>query len=192
MVVGAIVAAPASAAVLPRSVLKSYFQRGDRPTEAQFSVVSPDGEPGPGLPPDFLFSRAPGGSGGGHIMTGFVPGGAVLGDGFGRVRRFGIGDTTPTSPLGYMEQAGFADWAPGERAFVAFRFLDSTGQNHFGYWDLSIDPPLPGESLFGMTLHGWAFESDAETALTMQPIPAPGVVATGVGMLVLSTARRRR
>lgn len=181
----------ASAAVIPRDVLKSYFQRGDRPTEAQFSVMSPDGEPGLGLPADFLFTRAPGGAGGGHLLAGLAGGTSVLGDGSGRIRRMGIGDTTPTSPLGYEGQASLADWSPGERAFVAFRFLDSAGLVHYGYWDLSIDPPLPGETLFALTVHGWAFETEADTALEIRPIPAPGVAGMflAAGML---TVRRRR
>src|SRR4051812_45122853 len=73
-------------AVVPRSILKTFFETGDVPTQDQFgtlidSMIN-------GVDDRYLLGLREYDSG-----STFLP---------GDIKRFGIGDTTPASPLGYV------------------------------------------------------------------------------------------
>jgi hypothetical protein len=82
------------------------------------------------------------------------------------------------------------------RGFLGVRFMFS-GSNHYGFFDVSYDNN-PNSASGMLTIHGWAVEDAAETALTTGPtdaaeIPEPGTVATlGLGLLALGAAGIRR
>src|SRR5262245_4826231 len=74
-------------AIETRDTLKTYFETGDVPTQQQFSITSPTGDPSPLDPPDFLLQR---GSGGHHLFEGLF-GAQVVSDGAGHGLPLGAG-----------------------------------------------------------------------------------------------------
>lgn len=75
-------------------------------------------------------------------------------------------------PTGYLDD--FYD----TRGFVGVRFDIPGGSPHFGYLDISIDTTAQT-----VTVHGGAYESEANTPITT-PVPEP----TGLGLLAIGAA----
>ena len=173
--------------VVSSTVLKSYFQTGDRPTQAQFSITSLTGDPSPVDPPDFVLNR---GTGSVHIFEG-IAGAEMLSDGNGHALILADGaGVRPTSGQ-FSSLIDSMLSIVDDRELIGLRFVRSDGV-HYGFMDISIDSPVPGwPDHNALVIHGWAYESDANTEITAHYLPAPGT-----GSLVLAAVaaciRRRR
>jgi len=94
-----------------------------------------------------------------------------------------------TRTLFNEENPGNYDWSVGSRGFLGLRI--NLGNTHYGWADVSINP-VAGSS-FNHTLHGYAFENVADTAILAGAVPEPSMAtlliagAAGVGAM-----RRRR
>ena len=85
-----------------------------------------------------------------------------------------------SSPGTYNRNSAYGprdDFALGDENFIGFRFLGSTGGLHYGWAQLEI-----GRNY--VTVTRWAYESDPNTAIEIQPIPEP----TGLGLLGLGAS----
>lgn len=175
--------------VVTREVLKTYFETGDVPTQEQFAITSPTGDPDGANPPDLLFSRVST-SAPAFIWRDLGDGG-FLSDGAGHALFLADGETLrPTSG----QFATLIDSTVNiieDRYLLGLRFWRPDGF-HYGYLDISFDAPLPGwPDYTGFTIHGWAYETEPNTPIVARFIPAPGAGAAVLGAAGLLAARRR-
>jgi hypothetical protein len=96
--------------------------------------------------------------------------------------------------------------SPGENAFQTIVFVSSTGSSsyfngrasfgiefeaadglHYGYIDIDAGPGYAG-----MTLYGWAYESQPYTAISAGSVPEPSRASTAILGLYFVLHRRRR
>lgn len=194
VVVLAIAAAASPAAharpKVPRTILKTFFEGGDRPSQAQFSITSLDGDPGSIDPPDFNFFI---GSGGSHIFEGLA-GAAMVSDSSGHALPLApgmvVGDVPTSGQFGSLIDSTINRL--DDRYLLGLRFVRPDGV-HYGYLDVTIDSPLPAwPGYYGLTVHGWAFEDQPGTPITTSFIPAPPTGCFVFGIAAVSAYRRRR
>jgi hypothetical protein len=194
-------ARPASA-VLPRPILKSYFERGDKPTESQFGSLidsfihqTDDG----------LLLNAIGGTR--HSGTG--PNGQGL-----RISATGVGinEGLPASLGGEWLPAALHPemeplWA-GQSGFLPLKYTNSTGtEAHYGFLQITMSPVPAPSGLTADALDApdllvvdppaifveyWAWETTPNTTVTTFLVPEP---AAGLAILACAAAallRRRK
>lgn len=173
---------PAHAAIESRSILKTYFQTGDVPTQQQFgnlldSMVNFTDDR------DLLGLRVynPGAT--------YLPGDTVV------AKRFGIGDTAPLSPAEYVNPDGLVlnmatDFA-GQYGFLEMLLGDTLGGRYYGYIQLGMD--LPGGPIPpgpGIHVDFIVYESTANTGITTALVPEPACLSI-LALAGLLTTRRR-
>jgi hypothetical protein len=169
-------------AVVPRALLKTYFETGDVPTQEQFGTLIDSMVHGTVVDDRFLLG-----------LRQYDPGSTFLP---GDIKRFGIGDKAPAGPLGYVlpGSGGTIQMAPdfaGHFGFAALLFGDSTGQSYYGFMQLEMDPLSPTAAGPGIHVQYIGIESQPNTPVTMEVIPEPGTlgaVALAAGMML----RRKR
>lgn len=175
---------------VPRSVLKTFFETGDRPTQAQFSITSLDGDPSPIDPADFNFFI---GTGGNHIFEGLA-GAAMISDSSGHALPLApgmvVGDVPTAGQFGSLIDSTINRL--DDRYLLGLRFVRTDGV-HYGYLDITIDSPLPAwPGYYGLTIHGWAFEDQPGTPIVTSFIPAPPTGCFALGIAAITACRRRR
>jgi hypothetical protein len=169
VVLGVVGATPCGAAVVPRSILKTYFETGDVPTQEQFKDVI-----------DSALNLVDDG------LTAYS-----LRDSTGRAPRLDAGETIgpglPFVPLTNVD--GFSsDWA-GHGGFLPLAFTQDS-QTHYAY--LQISSPVPGApNPYSMTVEYLVFENLADTALTTQTVPEPAGLFLGLAAWAGLLAWRR-
>jgi hypothetical protein len=193
VVVVASLATSAPGAIEPRTILKSYFETGDVPTQEQFSTLI-----------DSLVTYTDD-----RYLIGlrvydptktYLPGDTAI-----AIKRFGIGDTTPTSPLEYTDPhttpiAMQPDFG-GQFGFAAMMLQDSAGI-YYGFLQIQMDSPPgsggggvgtlsvpPGPAIHVQYL---AFNSTPNTPITMFVVPEPGSVALALFAITPLLVRRDR
>jgi hypothetical protein len=103
-----------------------------------------------------------------YVLNNFLPGETV-------------GPLSPQSPVKYPDYNTFANaatydsngtwsggnWSAGGSGYAGFRFTDANSQPHYGWMELTV----PTTSVAGQdaTLVQWAWESDANTPITISP-----------------------
>lgn len=167
---GMAAAQPSVAAKVPRTVLKSYFETGDKPTQAQFADLI---DSALNLVDDGLVSYS-------------------LSDSGGRAPRFDagavIGPGLAFAPLSSVQ--GFSDDWLGQSGFLPLAFLQDS-QLHYGF--LQISSPVPGSpNAYSMSVEYLAYEDLADTALVTQTVPEPSTLALAASALVGLFVWRRR
>ena len=60
-----------------------------------------------------------------------------------------------------------SDWSAGGSGYAGFRFLDANSQAHYGWMELTV--PTTSVASQKATLVQWAWESDANTPITISP-----------------------
>lgn len=164
--------------LVSRTILKSFFQAGDQPTQSQFAVL---------IDSSVFQFQFTSGAGGAHIIEGIEPGTGILTDSLG-IRHFGIGDTVPVSPF-FSQTVNLSSFVVDDRYLIGLRFMHD-GQAHYGYMNISVDSPLPGQAgFFGFTVHYLAYEDLPNTPLTV--VPAPAIMSGVMAGAVLLRRRRR-
>lgn len=153
----------AHGAIVPRSVVKSYFQTGDTPTEGQFGNLI-----------DSMIHL----SDGGFSYVGSIPDAAALGSRLTDGAEVGPGSLfSPVAGLG-------EDWV-GQRGFLGISLtLDS--QTHYGY--LQIASP-PGDQ-YPMLVEYFVYESDPDTPIIAAHIPEPTTAVLVLTALCLAIRHR--
>ena len=73
-----------------------------------------------------------------------------------------------------------------QRSFLGLEF-DIEGETHYGYFDLEFQPAAPGG-----TIHGWAYETQPNTAISTAFIPEPSSYLLILGWLAGACLRRKR
>jgi hypothetical protein len=174
----------AHAAIEPRSILKTYFETGDVPTQDQFSNLidsyihlTDDGLTLTGI------GATPDGSAAGQAIR--VGGNAGINESLPDT--FGGTWKSPTStalPRLYARFGGTSGFLP-----LKYEGLDGA---HYGFLqiDMGTDPGVsPGAPIF---VTQWVWESSANTALTTFAVPEPTTLALLLVGLTPALRRRRR
>lgn len=166
----AIAAQPSVAAKVTRTVLKSYFETGDKPTQAQFG--------------DMIDSAL------NLVDDGLV--GYSVSDSGGRAPRFDLGATVGPglsfAPLSSVQ--GFSDDWLGQSGFLPLAFTQDS-QLHYAY--LQISSPVPGSpNAYSMNVEYLVYQDLADTALVTQTVPEPTTLTLALAALVGLFVWRRR
>jgi hypothetical protein len=160
---------PAHGAVEPRSILKTFFETGDVPTQDQFSnlIDSYIHQTDDGLTLTGIGATPDGSAAGLAIRVGGNVGiNELLPDTFGGTWK------SPTStplPRLYARFGGTSGFLP-----LKYEGLDGS---HYGFLqiDMGIDPGVsPGAPIY---VTQWVWESSANTALTTFAVPEPTTLA---------------
>ena len=185
----AISSSPARAAIEPRSILKTFFETGDVPTEDQFGDVF-----------DSYIHQTDDGLT--LVGIGLIPDGTARGIAIRTGGNVGINELLPdtfagdwggpfASPSNLNLPQMCANFC-GTSGYLPLKYESADGTAHYGFLRVSMenDPGVsPGPAIF---VHGWAWESSANTTITTFAVPEPTVAAMLIVALPLAFARRRR
>jgi hypothetical protein len=191
----AVTASPADGAIVTRPILKTFFQSGDKPTQEQFSTLLDSMV-------NYTDDRQLLGLRVYDPAVVYLPGDAAA------IKRFGIGDTAPASPVEYADPHRnpplMADDFAGHFGFAAFRLADTSGLGDcYGFMQIQMDPlpPPAGGNVSGadaptveppgIFVEYIAFETTPNTPITTFLVPEPACGAA-VGLFLVAAARQRR
>ena len=173
----------------PRSILKTYFETGDVPTESQF-VDQVDSQI------DLVFTF--GSFAAGHSVS--TPSGGISQNNGLAISHFQ--DQVIGPGLSYQSSASLgtgSDW-PGRSGFLGFQFeIDDPvlGRNtHYGFLQMSVDGP-GSATPHAIRVTGVAYETTPNTPITTfaitQAVPEPSCLGLATfGLVSLGMTRRRR
>ena len=181
-------ARPAIAAIESRSILKTYFETGDTPTEQQFASL---------IDSQFNLLIDFGSSIESHSVRtsrlGIRSAGSEQ-----KLARFGVGD--PIGPAGPGEGwvlegsvGATSDWV-GESGFLGLEFeLDTTGiaTTHYGFVQMSVDGPSSATP-YAIRVDAFAYQTEPNTPITTFTIPEPGTCLLALAGLSALGLRRSR
>jgi hypothetical protein len=95
-------------------------------------------------------------------------------------------------------KGGVGEWRPAPiRGYAGVQF-DIGGSNYYGWLDISVTDFRPLRSTFSATLHSYAYEDVADTAILAgnTGVPEPSILflfgISGVAMTVVRRSSRRR
>ena len=153
---------------LTRSILKTFFETGDRPTQEQFATL---------IDSTIHFNED-------RELLGLYVSGA---EGY-RIHRLRIGDTIPTgqgtdgSHYVLPTPSSLFQMAPefaGEFGFVGLLYGDTTGNHYFGMLQVSMEPLTPAIETAspGIFVSYLTMETDPNTTFDAFVVPEPTVMA---------------
>ncbi len=175
---------PVYAAIEPRSILKTYFETGDVPTQEQFSNLI-----------DSYVHRTDDGLD--LVAIGSVPDSSAAGRALRVGGNVGINETLPDTYSGnwkpYPTPPGtslpqMCSMFCGTSGFLPLKYAGSDGP-HYGFLqiDMAPDPGAsPGAAIY---VTQWVWETSPNTALTTFAVPEPTTLAL---LLSLTAALCRR
>ena len=176
---------PAHGAIEPRSILKTFFETGDVPTQEQFS----------NLIDSYIHQTDDG-----LTLTGIggIPDGSAAGKAIRVGGNVGINELLPDtfsgswrSPISTSLPRMCSEFC-GTSGFLPLKYEGLDGP-HFGFLqiDMGTDPGIsPGAPIF---VTQWVWESSANTALTTFAVPEPTTFALLlVGLKSIFCSRSRR
>jgi hypothetical protein len=169
-----------AAAIVPRAVLKQYFQRGDRPTESQFdslidSILT--------LPVDGLHITGLGVSGSSNNALRLENGSAINGS------------------LNYLSGAQVEPLWAGQAGFLPLQITDTNGFLHYGYMQMHMDEVANAAALAedlinteppAINVEYLVYEDQPNTSITATPVPEPTGAIAMVACACAMLARFRR
>jgi hypothetical protein len=174
MVVMMLAATPAHGAIVSRNILKSFFEKGDKPTQSQFGTVI-DSMVNI-LDDRYLLGLRTSSAGGAEALT--------------------IGDIVGP-PTEFVPAAGLsADWA-GQTAYLGLAMTDSSAgplaTNYYGYLEVTSGAP-GGSDLYPMYVSRFFYETTPNTPIAVTGVPEPStfVIAALCGALGLGEVVRRK
>ena len=152
----------------PRSILRTYFETGDIPTEDQFG--------------NFIDSIV------NQVDDSVLQG--MWGDAAGQAAMLDIGETIGPG-VNFGPAAGLGDEWLNESGFLALSFVTSGGQRHYGYLQIQAGPN--GTSPYPMLVEYLVFEDIPDRSIETIEVPEPaatGLLALG-GLAVFRKRRKR-
>jgi hypothetical protein len=163
-----------SAAVVSREVLKSFFEKGDKPTQQQFGTVI---DSMVNLLDDrYLLGLRTSSAGGAELLS--------IGDIVGPPTVFGPADGLAS------------DWA-GQTAYLGLAMTDSSAgplqRTYYGYLEITAGSP-GGSDLYPMYVSTFYYETTPNTPIAVTGVPEPSTLALGAicGALGLCEVVRRK
>jgi hypothetical protein len=176
MLVGVVVST-SQAAIESRSILKSYFETGDKPTES----IDVDGD---GVD-DFEFDYSALGD---HSMSGLISENNIAVDDLGDVDLLNVSDRINSLET-KLQNIGLLGRSAGGSGYVGLQF-DISGSSHFGYLKLSMDGPTD-TTPYAIHIDYSAWETAPDTGIEISGVPEPATLGPlALGALYL--ARRMR
>ncbi len=170
-----VVAGPAQGALVSRNILKSFFQKGDKPTASQFGTLI-----------DSMVNYTED-----RYLLGlksydpalFESGAALLDAG-----------TVIDSSMVFGPAAGLTDAWAGHTGFLALAFTEgSDPAPHYGYLQITASGP---SDPYPMSVEYFVYEDRANTPVTITSVPEPSAFALGAmaGLLGVGfcVARKRQ
>jgi len=164
-------AAHSEAAVVTRSVLKSFFEKGDTPSEAQFGTLI-----------DSLISFSDDRNLLGlkqyDVLRAYL-GGDMLAAG-----------TSIDASMTFGPAAGLADVWAGNTGFLGLSFTEGSSPDvHYGYLQITAgDSP----DVYPMFVEYFVYEDEADMTLAVTPVPEPATLVLMAIGLVTCVAWGRR
>lgn len=199
-----LIAAPttAHAAIESRSILKSFFEKGDKPTQQQFGTLI-----------DSVINRTDDGL----VLVGMAvtPDGTPTGSFLRLGANVGINETMPGTFASFWRTAPAPNIPPipgmcpsfcGSRGFLPLMYQNAAGEAHYGFLQLTmadddhavgggmgfanglVDPS--GPAIF---IEHWVWESTPGATLTTFVVPEPAAAAlVAIGLAGALAMRRRK
>ena len=173
----------AQAAVVPRAILKSYFETGDVPTQDQFS----------NLIDSYIHQTDDGLT---LVGVGGVEDGSARGIAARTGEYVGINETLPDTSFGSAVYIPPQVSAPpemctmfcGQSGFLPLKYMNAAGtEAHYGFLQVEMGPE-PTSPIF---VTQWVWESSANTTLTTFAVPEPAIAAMLLFALPVALGRRR-
>ncbi len=175
----------------PRSILKTYFETGDIPTESQFqnlidSMLTLELIPGPSIDQHSLSLDA---ATGGFLQDALGQS-VLLGEG-ARVD----GNLAPGESYASPLSVGAGSGLPGESGYLALSFdlPDGGGgtTTHYGFLEIAVEDAASSDP-YAIELVGFAYETTPHTPVTTFALPEPGTgLLLALGLVVSALFRRR-
>lgn len=163
----------AMGAVEPRSILKTFFETGDVPTQDQFA----------NLIDSYIHQTDDG------LTLAGIGNEAGTGNAARLGTNVGINEVLPFATLGASRPAMAPLWT-GQSGFLPLKYLDSALAPHYGFLQIHMD----ASSLLPPAIHVdyWVWESSANTTLTTFAVPEPGIAMLVTLGAVAAMRRTRR
>lgn len=156
---------PAYAAKVPRSVLKSFFEKGDKPTQSQFGSVI-----------DSMLNA---------IDDRYLLGLRTQSDGTAAL--LDVGTVVGEPGMTFGPAAGLADEWAGQDGFLGLSFAQN-GESYFGYLYISAGE-AGGSDPYPMFVHSLTYEDQSGVPVVITAVPEPSTLAlaalAGIGLWLL-------
>ncbi len=190
-------AQPARSAIESRSILKTFFQTGDVPTQDQFASLIDSTV-------NIVDDRYLLGLKVYDPLLAYLPGDTVIFNRLSVGDRVGeVAEGTPGTPA----QLEFANWTPldpndpiqmdvathfaGQYGYLGIQLRDNFGQINYGYLQLGMDP-VGSATHPAIHVDYLVFESTPNTPISVAVVPEPGTgLLLGLGLAGLVVRRSR-
>jgi hypothetical protein len=156
------------AAIESRDVLKTYFETGDTPTEADFASMVND-------------------------LVRKVDDSTLIGvrlDAVGQAAMLDIGETIGPG-VNFGPAAGLGDEWLDDSGFLALSFLTAAGQRHYGYLQIEAGPDAANP--YPMLVEYLVFEDIPDRSIETTEVPEPAAMGLlALGSLAVFRKRRKK
>jgi hypothetical protein len=181
---GASLVNSATADVVSDQVLKTFFETGDKPANAQITTL---------IDSELSISLLRGDTNDAHTVR--IVDGRIALDATGEIRAFTEGERIDDRFLfsGIGESVEISPLADPMQRYMGMQFDDVRGDSYFGFLQLQVEPGTSPDP-YAIHLHHFVYETNPATGITTfsQPIPEPTTASLFAAVVALLAAIFRR